>query len=213
MTATRRRFLSVAGAGALASVAHAGKPLPPTPAETAGPFQPKRLPTDHDADLTRVAGRSGTAKGEVIVVSGRVLRADGTPVAGALVQAWQANAAGRYDHPADDSPAPLDPDFQGAAQLRTDAAGRFRLRTIKPGAYGMGGGGMRTPHLHFDVASRDARLVTQMYFPGEALNASDALIANLSARGFDPGAMLSRRVDSGEPGVPGYAWDIVLPHA
>jgi protocatechuate 3,4-dioxygenase, beta subunit len=145
MTVSRRRFVAVAGIGALASaVAHAA--LKPTPAETSGPFKPKQLPTEHDADLTRVAGRSGHAKGVVIIVSGRVLRADGTPAAGALVQAWQANAAGRYDHPADQSPAPLDPDFQGMAELRTDAEGRFRLRTIKPGAYAMSPGNMRTRH-------------------------------------------------------------------
>src|SRR5688572_23466192 len=152
MTVSRRRFVEIAGLGALASaMAHAA--LKSTPSETAGPFKPKQLPTEHDADLTRVSGRPGHAEGQVIIVSGRVVRADGTPAAGELVQAWQANAAGRYDHPADQGPAPLDPDFQGMAELRTDAEGRFRLRTIKPGAYAMAPGRMRTPHIHFDVAS------------------------------------------------------------
>lgn len=211
MSVSRRLFL--AGVGGLASRVAEAKALRPTPSETAGPFQPGQLPTDQDADLTRVAGRTGQAKGQVITVAGRVLREDGTPVEGALVQAWQANAAGRYDHSADDNPAPLDPNFQGAAQVRTDAEGRFRLRTVKPGAYGMGGTRMRTPHIHFDIAARDQRLVTQMYFPGEALNASDGLIANLSARGLDAATMTSRSIESGEAGVLAFAWDIVLPRA
>ena len=90
--------------------------------------------------------------------------------AGSRLDLWQANRVGRYDHPGDHAnPAALDPNFQGFARLVTDRDGQFKFRTIKPSAYDTPIG-MRTPHIHFDIHGRSERLVTQMYFPGEALN-------------------------------------------
>ena len=141
-----------------------------------GPFFTKKDQADKDRDLTRVMGHSTTARGEVIEVSGRVLDESGSPIAGALVDVWQANAAGRYDHEADPNPAPLDPDFQGWARLTTDAEGRYRIRTIKPGRYPVREGWSRPPHIHFKVARRGFReITTQMYFDGHALNDIDLL--------------------------------------
>ncbi len=99
---------------------------------------------------------------------GRVLNAGGEPVSGARIEIWQANAHGRYAHPADDNPAPLDPNFQGYAKLLTDADGRYRFKTIKPSAY-PAGAFMRPAHIHFDVTGKLDRLVTQMYFPDDPL--------------------------------------------
>jgi protocatechuate 3,4-dioxygenase beta subunit len=81
--------------------------------------------------------------------------------------------------------------------------------TIKPGAY-PGPGGMRTPHIHFNVASQDYRLVVQMYFPGESLNEKDLLLSTMAARYRDPAAVICRSIDSSEPSIKKFEWDIVL---
>jgi len=120
------------------------------------------------------------AIGQLIHLKVRVLDEDGAPVGGTVVEMWQANAAGRYIHPNDDDHAPPDPNFYGAARLVTDESGMFELRTVKPGAYPVptSGGWWRPPHVHFSVFGRVwlARLVTQMYFPGEPLNAQDRIL-------------------------------------
>jgi protocatechuate 3,4-dioxygenase, beta subunit len=120
-------------------------------------------PLDADADLTVIGGGAGHAEGEVIHVMGRVLDARGAPVVGATVEIWQANAKGRYAHPADRNLAPLDPNFQGFGAQLTDGDGQYRFKTIKPAAYPinpMNPQRVRPPHIHFDVSGRDARLVT-----------------------------------------------------
>ncbi len=154
-----------------------------TPAQAEGPFYPTRDRPDEDADLTRVAGRSGRAKGQVIRIGGRVLDQDCKPVAGALVEVWQANAAGRYDHEGDaKNPRPLDPDFQSWAELLTGADGGYAFTSIKPGAYPANDQGwIRPPHIHFKVSKRGYHeLITQLYFAGEPLNEPDLLRKELS---------------------------------
>ncbi|HET9230050.1 MAG TPA: hypothetical protein VFO00_02100, partial [Vitreimonas sp.] len=128
------------------------------------------------------------------------------PVSGARLELWQANAAGRYAHPRDTSSAPLDANFQGYALLQTDAAGRFSIVSIKPGAYGAGQG-RRTPHLHWKIESGARRLTTQMYFPGEALNDSDGILR----RSGDARALIAEPAAANEAGARGLAWTIVLP--
>jgi protocatechuate 3,4-dioxygenase, beta subunit len=124
-----------------------------------------------DGDLTRQ--HDGEPLGERIVVSGRLLDEDGRPVRNALVEVWQANAAGRYAHRVDQHPAPLDPSFTGAGRCLTDDDGRYRFVTIKPGAYPWGNhpNAWRPQHIHFSLFGRafTERLVTQMYFPGDPL--------------------------------------------
>ena len=93
-------------------------------------------PLDHD--LTRQHG--GEPLGERIIVTGRVLDGDGRPVRGSLIEIWQANAAGRYIHSADQHEAPLDPNFFGGGRCTTDEQGRFRFYSVKPGAYPWEGG-------------------------------------------------------------------------
>ena len=189
---------------------HAVAGLTPTPAQTSGPFYPLRM-LETDADLTTLKGREGHAAGQVIQVAGRVLDRDGKPVRGATVEVWQANSHGRYDHPRDiNTAAPLDPNFQGFARLVTDAEGRYRFRTIKPGAYPINPvnpGNVRPPHIHFDIAGKRDHLVTQMYFPGEALNAGDAIFEAMPAA--ERGATIARAQGMTE-GAPLFGWDIVL---
>jgi protocatechuate 3,4-dioxygenase beta subunit len=213
MTISRRTIITSLGAGAIAvatASASAAEKLRPTPQETFGPFFPVGAPATHDFDLTRIAGKPGHALGPTMELSGRVLRTDGSPVKDANIEIWQANAAGRYRHPMDKNPAPLDPNFNGVALLRTNGEGQYQLRTVKPGAYPDPAGGMRTPHIHFDITSNDYRLVVQMYFPGEALNEKDILISTMPGRHRDPALATCKQVTAREAGVLRFEWDVVL---
>jgi protocatechuate 3,4-dioxygenase beta subunit len=155
----------LAGSGVVFSpkVAAAEAALQRTPGQLLGPFYPlSEIP--QTSDLTRVFGRSGRAEGQVLNVMGQVLSLAGEPVRNAKVEVWQANTYGRYTHPSDPNPAPLDPNFEGSAVLTTDSEGRYQFKTIKPGAYPAGPNRMRPAHIHFQVTGRQDRLVTQMYF-------------------------------------------------
>jgi protocatechuate 3,4-dioxygenase beta subunit len=161
-------------AAATRSVARAAM-LPRTPDQILGPFYPlKEMPKA--GDLTRVPGRNGRATGQVLNVMGRVLNIAGDPVRGATVEIWQANSYGRYTHPSDTNPAPLDPNFDGSAVLTTDAEGRYRFTTIKPAAYPAGPDRMRPAHIHFQVSGHQNRLVTQMYFENDPYNKNDPFL-------------------------------------
>ena len=198
-----------AAAGAVAGLVHAG-PRSITPAQAEGPFYPTKDQPDKDLDLTLIAGHESSAQGDVIVVKGRVTNEHGDPVSEALVDIWQANKFGRYAHERDPNPAPLDPDFQGWGQVLTDAEGRYRFKTIKPGAYGAMEDWTRPPHIHFKVARRGFReLTTQMYFAGESLNDSDRLLQALTP---DEQAKLVIAFDAGDDphDVPHGQFDIVL---
>ncbi len=197
---------SVAFAGA-ASAAPLGK-LVATSTQPIGPFYPLVRPADHDLDLTRVKGRSGTATGQPIQVIGRVLDRRGNPIRNAEVELWQCNAAGRYDHPGDRAnPAALDPNFQGFARLATDRNGQFKFRSIKPKDYDTPIG-RRTPHIHFDIRGRGMRLGTQMYFAGEELNATDALLKAAASRE----SVIAESIDrlSADPQALAFRWTVVL---
>jgi protocatechuate 3,4-dioxygenase, beta subunit len=133
------------------------------------------------ADLTRQ--HAGEPLGERIIVHGRVLDAQHRPLADSLVEVWQANAAGRYAHEGDQHPAPLDPNFTGAGAFLTDAEGRYRFTTIKPGAYPWRNhpNAWRPAHIHFSLFGRSfsQRLITQMYFPGDPLLAYDPVFKSI----------------------------------
>ena len=159
----------------VAAPAGAQPARPPTPRQALGPFYPVAWPADAGADLTDARPGLRPA-GEPAVLSGRVLDTAGRPLAGTRVELWQCNAHGRYHHPRDDGPGPLDPAFRGFGRTSADAEGRFRFRTIRPVAYPG-----RTPHMHLLLAApAGTRLVTQVYIRGEPANARDGLLAFLS---------------------------------
>ena len=134
-----------------------------------------------DNDLTRQ--RVEEPHGQRIIVAGRVLDEDGRAVAGALVEVWQANAAGRYRHVKDDHPAPLDPNFTGAGRTITDADGHYEFTTVKPGAYPWRNhdNAWRPAHIHFSIfgSTFRTRLVTQMYFPDDPLFPYDPIMQSI----------------------------------
>lgn len=151
-----------------------------TPHQQEGPFYPIHEQADRDLDLTRIQGKSGRAEGEIVIVEGRVVDENREPVEAALVDIWQANAHGRYRHEADPNPAPLDENFQGWGQVKTDSEGRYRFKTIIPGAYPATSNWWRPPHIHFKVSKRGYReLTTQMYFAGNELNEKDRILLEL----------------------------------
>ena len=166
-----------------------------------------------DSDLTRQ--HDGEPLGERIVVHGRVLDAEGRPIRGALVEVWQANAAGRYRHEVDQHPAPLDPNFSGAGRCLTDDEGRYSFTTIKPGAYPWRNhdNAWRPAHIHFSLFGRlfTERLVTQMYFPGDPLFAYDPILN--AVRDAAARELLIARFDA-ERTEPEWAlafeWDVVM---
>jgi protocatechuate 3,4-dioxygenase, beta subunit len=166
-----------------------------------------------DSDLTRQ--HEGEPIGERIIVAGRVLDEDGRAVPHTLVELWQCNAAGRYRHARDNHPAPMDPNFSGAGRTITDAEGRYRFVTIKPGAYPWANheNAWRPAHIHFSLfgGSIASRLVTQMYFPNDPLCGQDPMYQSIP----DARARL-RLVSAFDLGLTepdwalGYRFDIVL---
>lgn len=185
---TRRQLLKqvgIAGVGAVAASILANTALATeTPRQTEGPFYPVQDQIDKDADMTKVKGRTGSAKGERIELRGKVVdAASGLPLANVLVEFWQACASGRYNHPEDtNTAAAVDPDFQYWSQVRTDATGKFTVLTIKPGAYPADVDWMRPPHIHVKVhAAGYPSLTTQLYFKDEPLNDKDLILKAVPA--------------------------------
>lgn len=155
--------------------------LPQTLSEVTGPLFGRDEVKPNDDDLTRQ--HKAEPLGERIIVTGRVRDENSRPVPNALVELWQANAAGRYRHVVDQHDAPLDPNFTGCGRTLTDADGRYRFVTIKPGAYPWRNhyNAWRPAHLHFSLFGEGfvQRLVTQMYFPGDPLLPFDPMFTSV----------------------------------
>lgn len=190
-------------------------PLRHSLSELTGPVYGQSSVGPLDNDLTRNALRNGQVLGERIIVTGRVLDEFARPVRNALLEVWQANAAGRYIHKNDQHDAPLDPNFTGAGRVLTDENGEYRFTTIRPGAYPWRNhhNAWRPAHIHFSVFGSNflERMVTQMYFPGDPLLPFDPIYNGIP----DPGArerLISRYAhDVTQPEwALGYRFDIVL---
>ncbi|WP_438672277.1 protocatechuate 3,4-dioxygenase subunit beta [Solihabitans fulvus] len=166
-----------------------------------------------DADLT--VQHDGQPIGERIVVTGRVLDGDGRPVAGQLVEIWQANAAGRYRHQRDQHAAPLDPNFTGTGRCLTGPDGGYRFTTIKPGPYPWLNhhNAWRPAHLHFSLfgTAFTQRLITQLYFPGDPLFALDPIYRSITDQRARDRLVAAYDHDvTRHQWCTGYRWDIVL---
>ena len=188
--------------------------VPLTASEPTRPRLDSSGVTAEDADLTRNAGTGDEALGQRIIVTGRVVDEEGLPVPGALLEVWQANAAGRYIHKRDEWPGPLDPNFLGIGRCLTNDAGAYRFLTVRPGAYPWGNheNAWRPAHIHFSVLapSWSQRLVTQMYFPDDPLLPLDPIL-NAVPEGARPRLVATYAHDVTEPHwALGWRWDIVL---
>jgi protocatechuate 3,4-dioxygenase beta subunit len=181
-TASRRNILKASAAllaaGMLPSAgpAFAQMVLNRTQDQILGPFYPIMSKPNRSGDLTRVPGGTGRAKGQLLIVKGRVIDPSGRPVAGADVEIWQANSVGRYAHPDDTNPAPLDPNFEGFGTITTGADGQYQFKTIKPPPYPVTPARTRPAHIHFDVRGRHDELITQMYFAGDPYHKTDSFL-------------------------------------
>jgi protocatechuate 3,4-dioxygenase beta subunit len=186
--------------------------IPQTITELTGPdFDPVRFPAT--ANLALNNGRE--ALGERIIVAGRVQDEDGRPVSGTMLEIWQANAAGRYNHARDQHDAPLDPNFFGTGRVFTDAAGAYRFITIKPGAYPWRNheNAWRPNHIHFSLFGPGyaTRLITQMYFPGDPLLALDPIFLATADQAARDRLVSAFDLAITQPNFAlGYRFDIIL---
>ena len=162
-----------AGVGGSAGAKPPGMKYGETPFQTVGPFFGFAL-VYADGGTLADAGTSGTR----ISIEGQVFDGAGAPVPDAIVEIWQANAAGRYHHPDDTGSAPLDPPFDGFGRLPTDANGRFVFETIKPGPVPAPDGRLQAPHILVSILCRGllTRLVTRMYFDDDPAIADDPML-------------------------------------
>ncbi len=170
-----------------------------TPSQTVGPFFAIGLPWA-DGPFVVPEGTEGAFR-----IEGRVLDGNGEPVPDAVVETWQADPEGRFDHPDDPRGAVRWKDFRGFGRSATDADGSYGVLTVKPGALPTGDGGWEAPHLGVSVFCRGmlVRLVTRIYFPDEEANAHDPVLHSIT----DPAAR-STLIAAAAPF--GYHFDIRL---
>jgi protocatechuate 3,4-dioxygenase beta subunit len=187
---------------------------PVTRTEATGPAELWRKLACGDGNLA-VTSEGKWAMGAYMRVFGQILDEGGRPIPKAIVELWQANAAGRYAHALDNREAPLDPNFLGNGRVRSDENGWYSFHTIRPGAYPVPvkDAWWRPAHIHFSVLGPGtlSRLVTQMYFPGDPMNDWDRIlnsIGDAAARNRLIATQLHPR-DAGTEAL-GYRFDIVL---
>ncbi|CAN5269907.1 protocatechuate 3,4-dioxygenase [soil metagenome] len=172
----RRHFTAGFAATLLATPRAFAAELTATPSQTEGPFYPVAFPADSDMDLVQVRGQAAQAMGTVLHLQGRVLDLAGKPLNRAMVEIWQCDAQGLYDHPRQPGRERRDAAFQGYGSVVTDAQSTYRFRTLTPVAYPG-----RTPHIHLKVATADGRrLTSQFYLAGDPMNANDFVYRNVA---------------------------------
>jgi protocatechuate 3,4-dioxygenase alpha subunit len=174
-----------------------------TPSQTAGPFFHSGLLRDPLNTLT-----TEQTRGERIRLEGYVYDGDRTGVSDALVEIWQANAAGRYRHPADLRPVPLDPAFVGFGRAGTDEHGFYEFESIKPGPVPFDPHKTQAPHIGVCVSARGLldHLRTRVYFDDEHANRDDPVLA-LVPEPRRPTLLARRRTVEGQTV---YRFDIIL---
>jgi protocatechuate 3,4-dioxygenase, alpha subunit len=182
-----------------------------TPSQTVGPYfaiglTPESLGLNWTASVTNDLVTSDVS-GERIRIEGRVLDGDGAPIDDCLLEIWQADAAGRYAHPADRRALP-NATFKGFGRAATDAGGAYVFWTIKPGRVSGSEAALQAPHIAVAVFARGMlrQQYTRIYFADEAANAQDAVLALVPAGRRS--TLMARRQPGTDPVV--YAFDIRL---
>lgn len=188
-------------------------PLPSTLSEVTGPLFGDEAVGELDHDLTRQ--HEGAPLGERMILTGRLTDENERPIPNSLIELWQCNASGRYHHPGDQHDAPLDPNFTGSGRAVTDADGRYRFITIKPGAYPWRNhpNAWRPAHIHLSLfgPAIGTRLITQFYFPGDPLLAHDPIFNSVPDAAARERLICRFDLDVTEPEwALGYVFNIVL---
>jgi protocatechuate 3,4-dioxygenase alpha subunit len=149
-----------------------------TPFQTIGPFFDVLLRTRAPRAVV-----SAAVPGERVVVTGALLDGDGRPIDDGLIETWQADASGRYGRASDARSSARESTFRGDAWSATDAEGRFRIETIRPGPVSLEDGRVQAPHLVVGVLARGilTRYVTRIYFDADPANAADPILAMVPA--------------------------------
>jgi len=177
-----------------------------SPSQTVGPYFALGLLREGDKVITNVL-ISDKTEGERIRIEGCVLDADGRPIEDAMIEIWQANSHGRYNHPLDEQDKPLDPDFMGHGRASTDIKGNYRFETIKPGSVPGPDNRTQAPHINVIVFARGmlSHAFTRIYFEDEAANQDDPVLTSIA----DPAhrnTLVARREET--EGVIIYRFDI-----
>jgi len=151
-----------------------------SPSQTVGPYFAQGLLREGDQVFTNVLVSENTV-GERIRIQGCVLDAEGRPIEDAMIEIWQANSHGRYNHPLDEQDKPLDPEFKGHGRASTDISGNYRFDTIKPGAVPGSGAEWQAPHINVIVFARGmlSHAFTRIYFEDESANQDDAVLTSI----------------------------------
>ncbi len=177
-----------------------------TPSQTVGPYFTMGLLREARNVLVTDA-----TEGERIRIEGRVLDGAGEPVSDAMIEIWQANAHGRYDHPEDTQDKPLDAAFGGFGRAATDDGGAYWFETVKPGSVPGPGNAPQAPHVGVAVFARGMlrHAYTRIYFGGEAANEIDPVLNAIDDAGRR-NSLVAESAGAGADGARVFRFDIVL---
>ena len=179
--------------------------FPPTASQTVGPFFSPALLRE-DARRNTLIGPQ--TPGERIRIVGRILDGEQQPIPDALVEIWQANAEGHYNHPSEEGSGLIDPTFTGFGRSGTDEDGSYWFETIKPGPVNFDGTRLQAPHISLTIFARGLlnHLMTRLYFESEPANATDPILQRVPVERQQ--TLLARREQGEEH--PTYRFDIIL---
>lgn len=173
-----------------------------TPSQTVGPYFSMRLAGEGENVLPAPSGS------QRIVITGKVLDGDRNPIEDALIETWQANPAGRYNHPDDTRDVELSPGFTGFARATSDfETGRYRVETVKPGPVPDPEGSFQAPHISVILQARGMlyQLYTRIYFSDEIeANQDDLVLRRIPASRRD--TLIAQLAEGSDP--PEYRFDI-----
>ena len=177
-----------------------------SPSQTVGPYFAQGLLRDGDQVFTNVLVSENT-EGERIRIEGCVLDAEGRPIEDAMIEIWQANRHGRYNHPLDAQDKPLDPEFMGHGRTSTDIKGNYWFETIKPGSVPGQDGKTQAPHINVILFARGmlSHAFSRIYFDDEADNRKDPVLMSIEDEAHR-NTLIARREETA--GVIVYRFDI-----
>jgi len=178
--------------------------LKQTPSQTIGPFFHMGIPRGVENILA-----DADTRGEQICITGQVLDGEAKPVVDALVEIWQADSGGHFNHPLDPQRSQADPHFHAFGRCDTVNDGRFSFQTVRPGSLPDKKGHMQAPHIDVRIFARGMLIhaLTRLYFPGEAANETDAVL-NSIADAARRRTLIATPINAGD--LPTYCFDIHL---